>query len=562
MRKALAIAFLISALAVVAAACGGGQSTTPGGGGQSSGGGADTGKVVDGGIFRMGTASNPDSINPFVGFSSLSYILFTETYPTLVQYDESYKIVGDLADSWSTSADGKVWTFKIAGNGAWSDGKPITADDVAFTGNLIIKYADGPAAMMAPFLAHATKVEATDPTTVVITYEKPVANVLPQLQQFFILPQHVVEPIVGANGKGLKTWDPMSAGAQVGGGSFYIEKFDKKGTTILKRNPGYYRTAPHVDAVGMTVYQNSDAMLAALKAGQLDSVDTVPPTLAKQWSEDPAFTLQIGDSSFLYDIPINSNKAKKDHKELLDPQVRQALNIATDRQQIIDTVVAGYGVPAATLLTPLSAPYQNTSITPPPYDIAAANKLLDDAGYKKGADGIRVAPDGSKFEWEVITPDNVEGIDRMFEILKTSWAQLGVSITQKKLDSSASFAAITAPDNKYLDFDMAIWDWVGYIDPDFMLSVVLCNQLGGWSDTAYCNPAYDKMYDEQGVALDPAARKDIVWKMQDVLNDDLPYIWVAQKKSIAAYAKGWGGLTEPFMQGLSKIPWDKIHKTA
>ena len=150
--------------------------------------------------------------------------------------------------------------------------------------------------------------------------------------------------------------------------------------------------------------------------------------------------------------------------------------------------------------------------------------------------------------------------DLLFEILKTSWAELGVNVTQKKLDSSAAFEAIIAPDGKYLDFDMAIWDWVGYIDPDFMLSVVLCNQWGGWSDTAYCNKDYDKLYDEQGVALDPAKRKDIVWQMQDILNQDLPYIWVAQKQGIAAYSKQWGGLTAPFMQGLSKIPWDKIHQ--
>ena len=559
MRKLIALLLLTAALVV--AACGGGESTTPGGGGGGeSSAAADTGAVKEGGILRMGTVSNPDSLNPFVGFSALSYIMFTETYPTLVQYDEKYQIIGDLADSWETSADGKVWTFKIASNGKWSDGQPITADDAAFTGNLIIKYADGPAAMMAPFLAHATKVEAPDPTTVVITYDKAVANVLPQLQQFFILPKHVVEPIVGNNGKGLKKWDPMSAGAQVGGGAFFIEKFEKKGTTILKKNPGYYRTAPHVDAVGLTVYQNADAMLAALKSGQLDGVDTVPPTLAKQWSEDPNFTLQIGDSSFLFDVPINSNPAKKNHKELLDPKVRLALSTATDRQQIIDTVLAGYGVPSATLLTPLSAPYMNTDIKPPAYDLAAANKILDDAGYKKGADGIRVGPDGSKFDWEVITPDNVEGIDRLFEILKTSWGELGITVTQKKLDSTAAFEAIGAPDWKYEDFDMAIWDWVGYIDPDFMLSVVLCNQWGGWSDTGYCNEAYDKLYDEQGVALDPAKRKEIVWQMQEILNEDLPYIWVAQKQAIAAYSKQWGGLTAPYMQGLSKIPWDKIHQ--
>ncbi len=560
MRKLLVGIILLVTVALLAA-CGGGESTTPGGGGDSAAtGGAETAAIKEGGIFRLGTTSNPDSINPFVGFSALSFILWTETYPTLVQYDADYKIIGDWADSWTTSSDGKVWTFKVKSNGSWSDGKPITAADAAFTGNLIIKYGEGPAAMMAPFIAHSTNFEAPDPTTLVITYDQPVANVLPQLQQFFILPQHVVEPIIGANGKGLKKWDPMAGGAQVGGGAFYVKTFEKKGTTIIEKNPGYYTTPPHVDAIGVTVYQNADAMLAALKGGQLDSVDTLPPTLAEQWSNDPNFTVEVGASSFIYDIPINSNQKKTNNRELLDPLVKNALDLAVDRTQIIDTVLNGYGTPVATMFTELSAPYNNTDIPIPPYDIAAANKILDDAGYKRGADGIRVGPDGSKFDWEVITPDNVEGIDRLFEILKTSWAELGINITAKKLDSTASFEAIGAPDWKYLDFDLAIWDWVGYIDPDFMLSVLLCNQLGGWSDTGYCNPAYDKLYDQQGVTLDQEERKAIIWEMQDIQNQDHPYLWVAQKQSISAYSKNWGGLSEPFLMGMSKIPWDIIHQ--
>ena len=560
MRKLLVGIILLVTVALLAA-CGGGESTTPGGGGDSAAtGGAETAAIKEGGIFRLGTTSNPDSINPFVGFSALSYILWTETYPTLVQYDADFKFTGDWADSWTTSSDGKVWTFKVKPNGKWSDGKPITAADAAFTGNLIIKYGEGPAAMMAPFIAHSTNFEAPDPTTLVITYDQPVANVLPQLQQFFILPQHVVEPIIGANGKGLKKWDPMAGGAQVGGGAFYVKTFEKKGTTFIEKNPGYYTTPPHVDAIGVTVYQNADAMLAALKGGQLDSVDTLPPTLAEQWSNDPNFTVEVGASSFIYDIPINSNQKKTNNRELLDPLVKNALDLAVDRTQIIDTVLNGYGTPVATMFTELSAPYNNTDIPIPPYDIAAANKILDDAGYKRGADGIRVGPDGSKFDWEVITPDNVEGIDRLFEILKTSWAELGINITAKKLDSTASFEAIGAPDWKYLDFDLAIWDWVGYIDPDFMLSVLLCNQLGGWSDTGYCNPAYDKLYDQQGVTLDQEQRKAMVWEMQDIQNQDHPYLWVAQKQSISAYSKNWGGLSEPFLMGMSKIPWDIIHQ--
>ena len=115
-------------------------------------------------------------------------------YPQLVQYDfedGEYVIVGDLADSWDTSADGKDWTFHLKSGTKWSDGQPLTAEDVAWTANTTAKYASGPTAVMAPALAHLKSAEAPDPTTVVLHYKTPVGNVLAQLEQFFVLPEHV-----------------------------------------------------------------------------------------------------------------------------------------------------------------------------------------------------------------------------------------------------------------------------------------------------------------------------------------------------------------------------------
>ena len=564
MKRILALLMALVVAAAIAA-CGGGESTTPSqgggdGGGESAGGETAAAEAKPGGIFRLGTTSGPDSPNPFVAFSATSYILFTNTYPTLVQYDEDFQLVGDWAESWETSEDGKVWTFKVK-PGEWSDGTPLTAKDAAFTGELIIKYGEGPAGTMAPYLTNAASVEAPDDSTVVITYEKAVANVLPQLQQLFILPQHVLEPLVGDKGKGLKKWDPVKGG-QVGGGSFFIKEYDDKGTIILERNPGYYGEAPLVDAVGVTVYQNSDAMLAALDGGQLDSVDTVPPTLAEQYESNPKYQVQIGDSTFVYDIGFNSNPDKPKNKELLDPKVREALAMGVDRQKIIDTVLNGYGTPAATMFTPLSGEYLNTEIQPEPFDIAAGNAILDELGYAMGSDGVRTKPDGGTMEYEVILPESVEGIDRLFEIVQDGWGQMGVKITANKMDSTAAFEAIGAPEWKYLDFDIMMWDWVGYIDPDFMLSVVTCDQYGSWSDTGYCNPEYDELYAKQGVTLDPAARKDIVWEMQEILYRDKPYIQVAQKQSIVAYSDQWTNLTDPFLAGLTKIPWEVIAQKA
>ncbi len=196
--------------------------------------------AVAGDLVRAGTTDVFDSINPFVAFNALPYMVFTNTYPTLVGYNTNFKLVGDWAQSWKVSKNGLIWTFKVK-PGKWSDGKPLTADDGAWTGNLILKYQKGVTSSLAPFLSHAVKLTAPNPTTLVIRYDKAVANVLPQLQQFFVLPRHVWEPVVGVKGKGLKNYDPAAHLPIVGGGSFYITKYDKKGTTILHAQPRLLR---------------------------------------------------------------------------------------------------------------------------------------------------------------------------------------------------------------------------------------------------------------------------------------------------------------------------------
>ena len=119
-------------------------------------------------------------------------------YPVLVQYDETnLKFAPDFAKSWSTSADGKTWTFKTVPNAKWSDGEPLTADDAAWTINTDIKYKAGGAANAAGLIAHITKAEAPDPTTLVVHYEAPAGNVLGQFQQFSILPEAHLEPARG-----------------------------------------------------------------------------------------------------------------------------------------------------------------------------------------------------------------------------------------------------------------------------------------------------------------------------------------------------------------------------
>jgi peptide/nickel transport system substrate-binding protein len=226
----------------------------------------------------------------------------------------------------------------------------------------------------------------------------------------------------------------------------------------------------------------------------------------------------------------------------------------------VNVVFRNYAKPAYSLLTPISAPYQNTDLGPETYDPALANSMLDKLGYTRGSGGIRVA-NGHRMAYAIITPSETAGMNREFAIVKQDFAKIGIAVTQKALDSTTAFSEITAPKNQYLSFDMMMWDWIGNIDPDYILTVVNCNQYGNRSDTGYCNKAYDKLYAEQGVTLDAAKRKQIIWQMQKILYRDKPYIQLAQLELIFAYAKGWNGINPPYLNGFSKIPWEQLQKT-
>ncbi len=561
MRR-VAIALSAIALLSLLAACGGGVSTTPGA--TSSDGSNATSDaaapIKEGGLLRVGYTDPPDGINPFVGTNQVSYVIFQETYPALVQYDESFKLVGDWAESWTISPDGKVYTFKVK-PGKWSDGTPLTAKDAEWTGNTVLKYADVSTGLLAGYINHATDFKAIDDSTLEITYDTAVSNALANLQPFYILPQHIFEQHLGNKGKDLKQWDMKAEGELVGGGPFFVKSYDEQGTTLLERNPGYYGPKPHLDAIGITVYQNPDAMVSAFKAGEIDSMDKVPVTLVKQLEADPGVQIRSEAVPDVINIGFNSNPKKTNHRELLDIRVKQAMAHAVDRERIIETVYNGYAVPAASILTPIAGDFLNPSIKPEVYDIALANSILDEAGYAMGADGIRQTTAGAPMSYDVIMPMDIQGQQRKFDILQEDWRKIGIEVTARPMDGSAAGAAMMAPDGKYLDFDIHMWSWLGYIDPDFMLMTVMCDQLGNWSDVAYCNPEYDKLYQAQGAEMDPAKRQAIVWEMQEILQRDHPYIFIAQSEFARAFQQNWGGLTPVYLLYVSKIPWDTIHQT-
>jgi peptide/nickel transport system substrate-binding protein len=548
MRKRSLVVAALALAVVVSAGCGGSKSSTGGG-------------VKEGGTLRIGTSSRIDSLNPYVAFNQDAYTTFMYIYPFLVQYDKDLQFAPDFATEWETSKDGLTWTFHTRPEAKWSDGKPLTAEDAAWTINTDVKYQGTGGANTAGLIAHIKNATTPDPNTLVVHYDKPVGNVLSQFQQLAILPKHVWAGYTGHKGADLKTFP--NAAPVVSGGSFLLTRFKKDQIALFKRNPDFYGPKPHIAGFGLRMFSNDDALISAMKSGEIDAIESVPPTGIKTLKKAGVVVTQVPGVT-TNDFIINSSPHKKKNLELLDQKVREAFAHAIDRKRIVDVAWLGTAKPTATFIPPSTGDWHNSNVKPEPFDLAKANEFLDEAGYRKGSDGIRVA-NGHKMSYEVITPNDLTGLDRTFQIIQADVRKIGVQLKQRSLDSSAAFDVITGPGEKYATFDLAMWDWVPLIDPDFMLSVMTCAQFAGWNDSGYCDKSYDAMYSQQGVTLDQAARKQIVWKMQEKLYRERPYIMLNTESWISAHSKRWAGFLQspqgPF-NSLSKESLTKVHQTA
>jgi len=543
-RTAL-LAAAVTAICLVAAACGGSNSA---------------GGVKEGGVYRLGSNSSIDSLNPFVAFQGDAYVTFEYIYPMLVQYNPQLQFVPDFATSWSESSGGKVWTFHTHPGAKWSDGKPLTAADAAWTYQTILKYQDGATANSAGYVAHMKSATAPNATTLVLTYKRPVANVLSQVQQVPILPEHVWAKYATGNGKALTRF--QNNAPIVSGGPFILQKYTHKQIVLFKRNPTFYGTKPHIDGLGLQFFQTTDAMITALKSHQLDGVETVPPTSVTTL-KGAHFVVPSSPGVQFDDFIINDNPQQEaSHRELVNPLVRQAFDAAINRQAIVSTSLLGHGKPGSSIIPPATGHWYDPAIKPTPFSLARANQLLDQAGYKMGPNGVRIA-NGHPMSYQVIMPTDIQNSygQRSFQIIQPDFKKIGVQLNLKVLDDSAAYNAITA--NSYKNFEISMWDWYPLTDPDFMLSVLTCGSWNVWNDTGYCSKTYDSLYQAQSAAASAAQRQRIVYQMQQMIASQRVYLVLDYADSIEAHSPVWTDL--PLIAGISwnsmsKIPFESVHQ--
>lgn len=491
-------------------------------------------------IVRVGATQAVDSMNPFLAVRLVSTSIHRWMYGFLTVPDsKTLQPSPDLAESWTTSDDGLTWTFKIRQT-KWSDGQPVTAEDAAWTFNKIMtddaaKTANGPA------VENFESVTASG-QELTIKLKAPQASMLEN--PIPIMPKHVWEKVTNLADY---TGDEYPA---VTSGPYIAVEHQKDQFVKLKANPDYWRGAPKIDELQVVFYDNPAASIIGLKNGEIDLIGRLnPPDFEAlkgdanivQWNKQGrrAAYLQINHGATTTDDkPVGDG-----HPALKDQKVRQALHYAIDKQKLVDEVQNGLAKPAdGSIVPPMYTDFfwEASGDTKVGYDVAKANQLLDDAGYKKGADGVRTMPDGDRkleFRFSIHTDTPIE--DKLGEYLAGFFKEIGITLTTQKLDSS-KFTEETGVTGL---FDIAISGWSVNPDPEEVLATHLCSRRptpsgeGGGTESFYCDDTFEKLYKEQLKELDRPKRAELIKQMQERLYTDAPVIAIYYPNDLEGYRK-------------------------
>jgi peptide/nickel transport system substrate-binding protein len=480
-------------------------------------------------VFTVGILSDVDSVNPFTGIVVEAYETWGLMYDTLIGYSaKDFSPVPNLAETWTEAPDKKSWTYKIRSGVKWTDGQPLTAGDAAYTFNRIIN-GDYEKTNYGNYVANITKAEAPDDTTLILHVKKP-TPIMTRLA-VPILPEHIWKDV---DEKQVKSYSNEPSGAPIVGSGPFILAERKKGQFIrMVANPSYWRGAPKIDEVVYRVFTNADAEAQALTRGEIDYAFDLEANVFNSLKNRPGITARASKYSGFNEIGFNTGAALADgtpigdgNPALKDKQVRLAISQAIDRTTLVNRVLDGNGQPADSIVPPI---YVNLHYDPPvkqAFDPAKAGQILDAAGYAKGPDGIR-AKDGKKLSLRLFTRQESHESQSTGEYVKNWLKDIGIDVQLKVVSEDALTEIIGKG-----DFDMYEWGWVVEPDPDYQLSVMTCAKrsykdgdavYADLSDSFYCNPDYDKLYQEQSGETDPVKRADIVKQMQQKVYDDVPY---------------------------------------
>ncbi len=456
-------------------------------------------------VIAMDPNSEPEAgFDPAFGWGAGEHVHEPLIQSTLTVTNTNLTIDYDLATDYSVSEDGLLWTVHIRDDVKFTDGEPLTARDVAFTYNTVKE-----ASSVNDFtmLDHA---EALDDTTVVFHMTRPFSIWPYSMAVVGIVPEHA--------------YGSASYGSNpIGSGRYILKQWDKGQQVILDANPDYYGEQPNMQRVTI-VFMEEDAAFLAAQAGEVDLAYT-SATYSDQTVEGYSLAAYESVDNRGFNLPAVPEQTTESGETIgndftADVQVRRAINIGVDREEMIDHVLNGYGSPAYSVCDQM--PWYN-SASEVTYDPEKAKLLLDEAGWKTGEDGIR-EKDGVKAELNLLyaTGDSVR------QALAADFAEqlkeLGISCTLEGVGWDTAYDRAQS--------DPLIWGWGAHTPMELYNIYHTIGDTGLAQYSPYSNSTVDVYMDQALASSDLEVSYDLWQKAQwdgttGVTQDgDIPWVWL------------------------------------
>jgi peptide/nickel transport system substrate-binding protein len=500
-------------------------------------------EVTRGGSLNVLSITAINSLNPAIQSGVATGVPASQLFASLLQADAKWQFHPYLADSWSVSPDGLTYTFKLNKDAKFHDGKPITSADVAFSAETVkANHPFGPA-----MLAALDKVETPDAHTAVFRLRQPNPALLlacstPALMP--ILPKHVYS-------EGPIRQNPKN-NAPVGSGPFRFVEYKPGEYLTLARFDGYFRKGkPYLDKITYSIVPDRAAAALAMQRGDIQFVAFAPFRIADvdRLAADPKLTVTrsgydgVGSLNWL---AFNTRQGP-----LANVKVRQAISYAIDRDFISQKLQRGRSQPAWGPVHPAS-PFYSKTLDPYKLDLARANKLLDEAGYPKKADGTRFA---LRLDFLPGAPDTSQLVA---EYLRPQLAKVGI---QAQLRPSPDFPTWSQRIASW-DFDMTTDSVFNWGDP--VIGVARTYQSGNikkgviWSNTqGYANAEVDKILAEAASETDATKRAVLYDRFQKILNSEVPVAWLNTAPVSSVANKKLRGLPDSIWGAFA--PFDEVY---
>ena len=515
---------------------------------------APTPAVQKGGTLIFGMWQEPTTLAPIYSNQTIAGIVKDFAVESMVRQDNEGNYLPELAKEVPTvqnggvtvTADGKMTVkWQIKPNVKWSDGKPFTSADLQFTWQAFMK---DPKAVSRAGYSDIEKIETPDALTAVITYKTVYA---PYPGQFGrgVMPKHLLEnePDFSKTEYNRKP---------LGTGPFRVTAFKAGDSITLEKNPNY-RDAPdkpYLDKIIFKSIPSSEVAIAQLKAGEIHVMWNILESQSPDLEKDPSLSLVVTPSNSVERIEINlaANQdpadPNKPHPVLGDVRVRRALIHATPKQQMVDKLLFGKAKVGSSVSPQGWA--ADRALTQEAYDPKKANELLDQAGWVRGADGIRTKG-GVKASLVIHTTTGNKTREQVQQILVDEWKQIGVELKIQNMPSSVLLSGSwDGKDPRQRgNYDMALYATSAAIDPGehmiqrYHSSAIPTEQKKSGQNRVRVKDAdLDKLITDAGSTLDLEKRKALYKQIFRKINELAPAIWLYDRASIDGHRKTVVGL--------------------